>query len=249
MPSVPLFQFLSLFLIINNKNNSMFWECFIFSEPDHIGWISNPLGNPAGRGCLDAVTLPDSIEVPGALGSPSSRDAQIGGGSRMAWTNRMGRVWKGSSPPTLGCFPHIKWGIDSFLNLAIRSSWSEPQTAPGLVFFWLYRTSPSLAAKNVISLISVLTIWWCPSVELSFILLWALAMTSAFSWENSVSCCPASFCTLRPNLPVTPGVSWLPTFAVQFPMMKRTSFLGVSYRRPYRSSKNCSAFSASLVGA
>ena len=29
-------------------------------------------------------------------------------------------------------------------------------------FSWLYRVSPSLAAKNVISLISVLTIWWCP---------------------------------------------------------------------------------------
>ena len=30
-------------------------------------------------------------------------------------------------------------------------------------------------------------------------------MTSAFSWQNSVSLCPASFCTPRPNLPVTPG--------------------------------------------
>jgi len=38
------------------------------------------------------------------------------------------------------------------------------------------------------------------------------AMTSAFSWQNSISLCPASFCTPRPKLPVTPGVSWLPTF-------------------------------------
>ena len=45
------------------------------------------------------------------------------------------------------------------LNLAIRSSWSEPQSPPGLVF-----ASPSLAAKNIINLISVLTIWWCPCV-------------------------------------------------------------------------------------
>ena len=29
-------------------------------------------------------------------------------------------------------------------------------------------------------------------------------MTSAFSWQNSVSLCPASFCTPRPNLLVTP---------------------------------------------
>jgi len=30
-------------------------------------------------------------------------------------------------------------------------------------------------------------------------------MTSLFSWQNSISLCPASFCTPRPNLPVTPG--------------------------------------------
>ena len=35
-------------------------------------------------------------------------------------------------------------------------------------------------------------------------------MTSAFSWQNSISLCPASFCSPRPNLPVTPGVSRLP---------------------------------------
>ena len=45
------------------------------------------------------------------------------------------------------------------------------------------------------------------------------------SWQNSVSLCPASFRTPRPNLPVTPGVSWLPTFAFHSPMMKRTFFL------------------------
>ena len=45
-------------------------------------------------------------------------------------------------------------------------------------------------------------------------------MTSAFSWQNSISLCPASFCTPRPNLSVTPGVSWLPTFAFQSPIWK-----------------------------
>ena len=43
------------------------------------------------------------------------------------------------------------------------SSWS--------CFCWLYRASPSLAAKNIINLILVLTIWWCPSVESSLVLL------------------------------------------------------------------------------
>ena len=51
------------------------------------------------------------------------------------------------------------------------------------------------------------------------------AMTSAFSWQNSASFYPASFCSLRPNLPVTPGISWLPTLAFQFPVMNRISFL------------------------
>ena len=54
-------------------------------------------------------------------------------------------------------------------------------------------------------------------------------MTSAFSWQNSTSLCTASFCTPRPNLPVISGK--IPTFAFQYPIMKRTSFLGVSSKR------------------
>ena len=50
------------------------------------------------------------------------------------------------------------------------------------------------------------------------------AMTSAFSWQNSVSLCPDSFCIPKLILPVNPGVSWLPTFAFQSPIMKKTSF-------------------------
>ena len=49
-------------------------------------------------------------------------------------------------------------------------------------------------------------------------------MTSAFSWQNSISLCPASFRIPRPNLPVTPGISWFPTFAFQSPIMKRHLF-------------------------
>ena len=40
---------------------------------------------------------------------------------------------------------------------ATVSSWS--------CFCWLYRASPSLATKNIISLILVLTIWWYPCVD------------------------------------------------------------------------------------
>ena len=39
---------------------------------------------------------------------------------------------------------------------ATISSWS--------CFYWLYRASPSLAAKNIINLISLLIIWWCPCI-------------------------------------------------------------------------------------
>ena len=50
------------------------------------------------------------------------------------------------------------------------------------------------------------------------------AMANVCSWQNSISLCPASFSIPRPNLPVTPSVSWLPTFAFQSPIMKRISF-------------------------
>ena len=53
----------------------------------------------------------------------------------------------------------------------------------------------------------------------------SLSMTNMFSWKNSVSLCPASFCSPSPNLPVVADISWLPTFAFQSPMMKRTSLL------------------------
>ena len=49
--------------------------------------------------------------------------------------------------------------------------------------------------------------------------------------KTLISLCPASFCTPRPNLPVTPGVSRLPTFSFLSPIMKSTYFLGVSSKR------------------
>ena len=99
-------------------------------------------------------------------------------------------------------------------------------------FYWLYRASPSLTAKNIINLILGLTIWWWPCVESSLVLLKRGSLLwPVCSLEKTISLCPASFCTPRPNLPVTPGVSWLPTFAFQFPIMNRTYFLGVSSRR------------------
>ena len=170
-------------------------------------------------------------------------------------------------------------------------------------FCWLYRAFPSFAAKTIINPISVLTIWWCPCVESSLVLLengvcyyqcvflvtqrlqclppmretqvrslgqedplekemvthicilawkipwtekpgrlqsmgsqrvrhnWVTSLSLSLSWQNSSSLCPASFRIPRPSLPVTPGVSWLPTFAFQPFIIKRTSFGGVIYKK------------------
>ena len=96
-------------------------------------------------------------------------------------------------------------------------------------FGWLYRASPSLAAKNIFNLIPVLTIWWCPCVVSSLVLLEeGVCYDQCIFWQNSISLSPASFHIPRPNLPVTPGISWPTTFAFLSPIMKRTSFLGVS---------------------
>ena len=80
-------------------------------------------------------------------------------------------------------------------------------------FCWLYRASPSLAAKNIINLISVSTIWWRPCVESSLMLLEeGVCYDRCILLAKLCQPYPASFCTPRPNLPVTPGISWLSTF-------------------------------------
>ena len=128
-----------------------------------------------------------------------------------------------------------------FILLESSVDWDPMPSSSGedtwSCFCWLYRASPSLAAKNIINLILVLT---SGDVHVYSHLLccWkrVFAMTSVFSWQNSISLCPVSFRTPRPNLPIIPGASWLPTFAFQSPIMKRTSFGGVSSKRSCRSS-------------
>ena len=55
------------------------------------------------------------------------------------------------------------FGNKEFMIWATVSSWS--------CFCWLYRAFSILVAKNIISLILMLTIWWCPCVESSLVLL------------------------------------------------------------------------------
>jgi len=114
-------------------------------------------------------------------------------------------------------------------------------------FYWLYRVSLSLAAKNIINLILVLTVWWCSCVESSLGLLKkGVCYTRVFSWQNCLSLCPASFCTPRPNLTIILCIFWLLPLAFQSPVMKRTYLFGISSRRHCRSSYNWS-ISASLA--
>ena len=50
-------------------------------------------------------------------------------------------------------------------------------------------------------------------------------MTCVFSLQNSNNSFPASFYIPRLNFLVIPGVSLLPTFAFEYPITKRTSFV------------------------
>ena len=111
---------------------------------------------------------------------------------------------------------------------ATVSSWS--------CFCWLYRASPFLAAKNIINLISMLTIWWRPCVVFSCVvgkgcLLWqvqSLCQTLlAFALLHSV---------LQGQICLLLQVFLDPTFAFQSPIMKRTFWGDVSSKRSCRDS-------------
>ena len=116
------------------------------------------------------------------------------------------------------------------LNLAIRSSWSEPQSAPSLVFadcielfhLWLHGICDLSIDRLVMFMCGV----FCCVVGKGCLLWRRCLLWPVHSLGKTlIRLCPASFYTPRPNLPVTPGVSWLPTFAFWSPIMKRTSFL------------------------
>ena len=59
----------------------------------------------------------------------------------------------------------------------------------------------------------------------------AFSMTSVFSWQNSVSLWPASFWTPRPNLPITPGSSWIHT-CIPVPINEKDIFFVLILQGP-----------------
>ena len=97
---------------------------------------------------------------------------------------------------------------------------------------WTDRVSPSLGAKNMISLMLILTSWWCPFLD-HLLSCWkrVFAIPSVFTWQNSVSLCSASVCTPRSIFPFIISISWFSTFAFQSLVMKRTSLFCVHSRR------------------
>ena len=70
-------------------------------------------------------------------------------------------------------------------------------------------------------------------------------MTSAFSWQNSISLCPASFCTPRLNLPVNSRNFLTSYFCIPVPYNEKDIFWGVSSRvlQVFTESFNFSFFS------
>ena len=70
-------------------------------------------------------------------------------------------------PEWSGGFPYFFQFKSEFCNKEFMI-WST--VSPRFRFCWLYTTSPCLAAKNIISLILVLSIYWCPCVESSVVL-------------------------------------------------------------------------------
>ena len=70
-------------------------------------------------------------------------------------------------------------------------------------FCWLYRASPSLAAENIINLISVSTIWWCPCVESCVhvkhqdSVFWMTAIHALLAWSAPYLCYYHHFSTFH----------------------------------------------------
>ena len=115
-------------------------------------------------------------------------------------------------------------------------------------FCWLYRASPPLAANNVINLISVLTIWWCPCVEFSLVLL-----EEGVCYEQCVLleklCYPLLCFILYSNAKFAYYSRYLLTshFCIAVPYNEKDIFLHISSRSPCTSSENHSTSDSSAL--
>ena len=109
---------------------------------------------------LGMVSIPASCTMSGTSIHSSSGTLSIRSNSLDVFLTSTVRDFIWVIPEWSSGFPYFlqfksEFGKKEFMIWAPVSSRSY--------FCRLYRASPSLAAKNIINLISVLTIWWCPS--------------------------------------------------------------------------------------
>ena len=113
------------------------------------------------------------------------------------------------------------------LNFAIKDSWSEPQSAPSLVFddyLELFHLSLKRNNQSDFSIghlvMSICRVFFC--VVGRGCLLWPVHLLTNLCYPL-----PCFILYSKAKFVCTPGISWLPSFAFQSPMMKRTCFLRV----------------------
>ena len=130
------------------------------------------------------------------------------------------------------------------LNFPVRSSCYEPQSALGLVFCWLYRASS--AEKNIINLISVLTIWWYPRIKSSMLL---LEMGVCYDQHALLTklCYPFPCFILHLKAKCYPMYLLPSYFCILILHGENDLFFGVNSRKSYRSSENQSISLSSIV--
>ena len=77
-------------------------------------------------------------------------------------------IWCRSSLNGLLVFPTF---FNFSLIFAMKEFMIRAKVSSRSCFYWLYRASSSLAANNIINLLSILTIRWCPHIESSLVFL------------------------------------------------------------------------------
>ena len=123
--------------------------------------------------------------------------------------------------------------------------WATVSSQP--CFCWLYRASLSLAAKNISIRFSVDHLVMSMCRVFSCVVGWGCLLWPVHSLGKLYSPLPCFILYSKAKFACYPGVSWLPTCAFQSPLMKRTSFLGVSFKRSWRSSLNSSTSASALL--
>ena len=139
-------------------------------------------------------------------------------------------------------FPWLQVSLD-FLLFQFKSEFGNKEfmiwatVSSQSCFCWLYRASSSLAAMNIINLISVLTIWWCPCVEFSPVLLEeCVCYDQCIFLVKLYLSLPCFILHSKAKFACFPRCFFTSYFCIPVPLMKWSSFLVVSSKGYCRSS-------------